>query len=110
MDTIARFEALLAAGTDNGMLRLTLGQAYLKRGDADAAAAHLEEAVRHDPDYSAAWKLLGRAEMARGDAEAARTALESGIEVATRRGDKQTVREIQVFLKRLDRARDAATD
>src|SRR3954470_7783913 len=61
MDAAGRFEALLAAGKDNALLRFSLGSHYLKAGDAPRAVTHLREAVRQDPRYSAAWKLLGKA-------------------------------------------------
>src|SRR4030067_3663528 len=61
MPSIADFEAMLAAGRDNALLRFSLGNEYLKQGDAIKAAEHLRRAVEHDPKYSAAWKLLGRA-------------------------------------------------
>ena len=61
MDAADRFEALLAAGKDGALLRFSLGMHYLKAGEAARAAGHLREAVRQDPQYSAAWKLLGKA-------------------------------------------------
>jgi len=61
MDAAERFEALLAAGKDNALLRFSLGMHYLKAGDAPRAVSHLREAVRQDPKYSAAWKILGKA-------------------------------------------------
>lgn len=98
---IERLEQMLAAGEDNALLRFSLGNAYLK-SDPAAAAQHLRRAVEHDPDYSAAWKLLGRAEAAAGETAAARASFERGIEVAEARGDVQAAREMRVFLKRLD--------
>ena len=104
MDAVERFEAMLASGKDNALLRFGLGNEYLKAGDAGRAAEHLARAVAHDPGYSAAWKLLGKALVQSGrDAEAAQ-AYRSGIEAAERRGDKQAAREMAVFLKRLEKA------
>ena len=57
-----------------------------------------------DPGYSAAWKLLGKAAAAAGDAAAAIAAYRAGIEAAERKGDKQAVKEMRVFLRRLERA------
>lgn len=100
MSMIERLQSMLDAGTDNAMLRFTLGSEHLKAGDAASAATHLRAAVEHDPGYSAAWKLLGRALAGQGlDAEALE-AFESGIRVAEERGDKQASREMQVFAKR----------
>lgn len=103
MSRAAALEALLAKGQDNALLRYSLGNEYLNAGDAGAAATHLERAVAHDPDYSAAWKLLGKARAAEGLTAGARTAWEQGIAAAKRKGDKQAEKEMLVFLKRLAR-------
>lgn len=98
---VKRFEKLLEQGQDNAMLRFTLGQGYLKNGDPAKAAAHLARAVEHDREYSAAWKLYGRALAESGDQERAAAVYREGIEVAEEKGDKQAVKEMQVFLRRL---------
>jgi len=98
---IENLEKLLAAGKDGALLRFGLGNAYAQAGRLDDAIAHLRRAVELDPDYSAAWKLLGKTLAAAGDSGAARTAYESGIAAAERKGDKQALREMQVFLRRL---------
>jgi len=103
---IEKFEAMLAGGQDNALLRFSLGNAYLQAGQAELAARHLREAVRHDPGYSAAWKLLGKALQASGDVAGASVAFDEGIRVAEARGDIQAAREMRVFVKRLNRPRD----
>lgn len=73
------------------------------RGDARDAIDHLEQAVKMEPEYTAAWKAYGRAlAMERRDEEA-RDAYQRGIEVARASGDRQAVREMEVFLRRLDK-------
>ena len=104
MGLVERFEAMLASGRDDALLRFGLGMQYLQAGDAAKAADHLRRAVTHDPDYSAAWKLLGKALAQAGDAEAAADAYRSGIAVAERKGDKQAAKEMSVFLRRLEKA------
>lgn len=99
----AALEAALAAGQDTALLRFTLGDLLVKAGEFDAAIHHLEQAVGLDPDYSAAWKLLGRTQLQAGKPEAARDALTRGLAVARAKGDRQAEREMQVFLKRVDR-------
>lgn len=102
MPSIADFEAMLAQGRDNALLRFSLGNEYLKQGDPAKAAEHLRRAVGHDPKYSAAWKLLGRALT---EAEAWQEALEAyrqGIAVAEARGDKQAAKEMGVFARRVE--------
>lgn len=96
-------EAMLARGEDNSLLRFTLGDLYLKADEPALAAEHLAEAVRQQPDYSAAWKLYGRALVAAGRAQEAERAFADGIRVAEARGDMQAVKEMRVFLKRLQK-------
>ena len=100
---IERFEAMLAAGRDDVLLRFGLGNEYLRAGEAAKAAGHLRRAVELDPGYSAAWKLLGKALAQAGDAPAAIEAYRQGITAATAKGDKQAAREMAVFLKRLEK-------
>ncbi len=100
MDAIARFEQLLAQGRDNALLRFGLGQAYLKAGRARQAVEHLRQAVKHNPDYSAAWQGLGQALTALQQPEQALQAYESGIAVAQRKGDVQASKVMQVLSKR----------
>ncbi|MEJ2059961.1 MAG: tetratricopeptide repeat protein [Gammaproteobacteria bacterium] len=101
---IENLEKMLAQGQDNALLRYTLGAEYLKQGDAERATVHLRAALEHDPDYSAAWKLLGKAYSEAGERETAMEAYRKGIEIAGRRGDKQAEKEMQVFLRRLEKS------
>lgn len=99
-------EKLLTKGQDSAVLRFGLGQACLKEADYAAAALHLAQAVAQNPHYSAAWKLLGKAQLESGvpDARAqAQASWQQGLQVAEQQGDTQTVKEITVFLKRLQK-------
>jgi predicted Zn-dependent protease len=107
MSVIQNFEAMLARGQDSALLRYGLGNAYLNQADPDSAIPHLAEAVRLDPGYSAAWKLYGKALAAGGDHAAAVAALGQGIATAEAKGDVQAAREMQVFLKRAQKALDS---
>ncbi|QPF76630.1 tetratricopeptide repeat protein [Roseateles sp. DAIF2] len=104
----ANLERLLASGRDGALLRFGLGQALLHEEQPAAAAEHLREATRQDPAYSAAWKLLGKAleRLDRGDE--AEAAWRQGLAAAEQRGDLQSTKEINVFLKRRARAKLAA--
>lgn len=105
MDGLAqRLESMLAKGQDNLLLRFSLGKAYTEQEAYDAAVPHLRAALAFDPGYSVAWKWLGKALQGQGDLAGARAAWQAGQEAAEARGDKQVVKELQVFLKRLDRA------
>ncbi len=105
MGMIENFESMLRAGKDSALLRFSLGNEYLKVGNAEAAVPHLRAAVALDDGYSAAWKLLGKALAATADSEGAMDAYRSGISAATEKGDKQAVKEMGVFLKRLEKAK-----
>ena len=100
---IANLEALIAAGKDSPAVRFGLGKACLERSDATASRTHLERAVELDPSYSAAWKLLGKACAAGGDTSAAADAYRRGIAAASAKGDRQAAKEMEVFLRRLER-------
>lgn len=100
---IETLEKMLAAGKDSALLRFGLGKGWLDAGDPVRAATHLGRCVVLDPDYSAAWKLLGKAWLAGGQPQAAREAWQRGLSVAGSKGDQQARKEMQVFLRRLDR-------
>jgi len=104
MTTPDSLEKLLARGVDNALLRFGLGKGYLDAGEPARAAEHLQQCLGFDPNYSAAWKLLGQACQRQGLGEEARQAWHNGLEVARKRGDKQTEKEMLVFLRRLEKA------
>ncbi|MEP6882317.1 MAG: hypothetical protein ABI866_10010 [Dokdonella sp.] len=99
----ARLRKQLDGPRDGALLRFSLGNALLSEGDANAAVVEFRAATAFDPNYSAAWKLLGNALRESGDRTGAIHAYQCGIEVADARGDKQAAKEMQVFLRRLDK-------
>ena len=101
ISTVASLEKLLAAGKDSALLRFGLGSAYLTADNAPQAVEHLRRAVAFDPAYSAAWKLLGKALAAAGREAEALAAYRDGIAAAEKKGDKQAMKEMQVFARRL---------
>lgn len=101
---LEQLERMLAAGKESALLRYSLGNEHLKRGDPAAAAAHLRRAIELDPKYSAAYKLLGKAYLDAGNAQAAADTYRTGIEVAEQNGDKQAAKEMSVFLKRAEKS------
>lgn len=103
MGLIENLEGMLARGQDNALLRFSLGSAYLKAADAERAVAHLAQAVAHDPQYSAAWKLYGKALTEAGRVQDAVAAFDSGIAVAEAKGDIQAAKEMRVFRKRAEK-------
>jgi tetratricopeptide (TPR) repeat protein len=103
MSIIERLEATLAQGNENVQLRFGLASAYFREKRFEDARQHAAVAVELDPDYSAAWRLLGRSLLELDEKAEAKTAFEKGIEAAEQRGDMQLVKEMSVFLKRLQR-------
>ena len=100
---IANLEKLLGGPRDGALLRYSLGNEYLKAGNAAVAASHLRAAVERDAGYSAAWKLLGKALAESGQSTEALAAYAQGIVVAEAKGDIQAAKEMTVFARRLRR-------
>jgi predicted Zn-dependent protease len=102
-DLVTKLTRMLDAGRDNALLRFSLGSEFLKAGNPELAAEHLRAAVKHDPAYSAAWKLLGRALTESGRPTDALAAYREGIRVAEGKGDKQAAKEMTVFARRIEK-------
>ena len=100
MTMIENLHSMLERGVDSALLRYSLGNEFLKLGNADAAISHLRQALQFDHEYSAAWKALGKALASSGNHEEAVDVLGHGIEVAERRGDIQAAKEMNVFRSR----------
>lgn len=100
---IPSLEKLIGTPRDGALLRYSLGNEYLKAGDAARATEQLREAVARDPGYSAAWKALGRALADSGRDAEALEAWQRGIEAAHAKGDKQAEKEMTVFARRIEK-------
>lgn len=103
MALVDTLETMLARGQDTALLRYSLGGEFLKLEQHDKACEHLRQAVKFDPQFSAAWKLLGKALTGNGLIVEAIKAYEEGIRVAQAKGDKQAAKEMGIFLKRLQK-------
>ena len=103
-DRIAEFKEVAELMPDDPVVRFGLAGAYLDAGQPENAADEYREAIRLKPDYSAAHRGLGRGLERAGRLEEARAAYQQGLEVAARTGDLQTGKEIEVFLRRLEKA------
>jgi uncharacterized protein HemY len=97
------FRKLLEKDPDNPMILYSLGTELFKEGRYLEAREHLARAVENKPDYSVAYRTLGRAHYELHENAEARRVFAKGREVAQENGDLQTVREIDVFLRRLDK-------
>ena len=97
------FRKLLDRDPNNPMILYSLGTELFKEGRYPEARDHLARAVENKPDYSVAYRTLGRAHYELHEDAEARRVFTRGREVAEENGDLQTVREIDVFLRRLDK-------
>lgn len=101
------FRKLLNRDPDNPMVLCSLGIELFKEERYTEAREHLERAVANKPDYSVAYRTLGRTLYELHEDEAARDVFARGREVAEKNGDLQTVKEIDVFTRRLDKRQSA---
>lgn len=97
---IQKLLKMLEDGRDSPLLRFSLAKALMAARQFGDAAQHLREAVRQDPDYSAAWAALGECRTQLGDDEGAVVAWTEGSAVAMKRGDIQAKRQMEVRLRR----------
>ena len=97
------FRKLLERDPENPMVLYSLGTELFKEGEYGEAREHLGNAVRNKPDYSVAYRTLGRVLVELGEYEEARRVFDEGREVAQKNGDLQTVKEIDVFARRLEK-------
>lgn len=97
------FRNLLEKDPENPMILYSLGVELFKEKNYPEARDHLERAVANKPDYSVAYRTLGRTLFEMREDQAARDVFEKGREIAQENGDLQTVKEIDVFSKRLEK-------
>jgi Flp pilus assembly protein TadD len=99
---LEQFRAIVALEPDDYFSRFGYASALYDAGRYPEAVREFREALRLKPDYSAAFRDLGKAlERSGADVEAMQV-YSQGIPVAERNGDLQTLKEMQVFLKRLE--------
>lgn len=85
------------------MVLYSLGNELFKEGNYGEARDHFKRAIENKPDYSVAYRMLGRAHFELHEDTDARNIFMKGKEVARENGDLQTIREIDVFLRRLEK-------
>lgn len=97
------FRKLAEKDPENPMILFSLGNELFKEKEYEEAKKHLSKAVENKPDYSVAFRTLGRTHFELGEYDEARAVFEKGREVAQGNGDLQTVKEMDVFMKRLEK-------
>jgi Flp pilus assembly protein TadD len=100
-----QFRQLVDMDPDDYLARFGYASALVEAGQYQAAIQEFREAIRLKPDYSAAIRDLGRALEKVGAYDEAMQVYRQGIPIAERRGDLQTMKEMQVFLRRLEQGR-----
>lgn len=96
-----RLLGMLEQGHDNLLLRFGLGKACTEEGQPNEAIVHLQKAIEFDPSHASSWFWLGRAYMDAGELDRAQTAFEQALAHAEEKGEQQTVKMVQVFIRRL---------
>lgn len=104
------FRKLLDRDPNNPMVLYSLGGELFKEERYEEAREYLARAVENKPDYSVAYRMLGRSLMELGEYDEAREAFVRGRAVAEKNGDFQTVKEIDVFSKRMEKRAGRADD
>lgn len=103
MDRSEQLRKFIAASPDEAFPRYALALELKGKGDAQGAAAELEELLRRKPDYLAAYLQLGMLLQALDRAAEARDALVRGQEVARGQGNTHTLSELTQALETLPR-------
>lgn len=101
---LEQFKELAALDPEDPVVHYGLGSEHLKLGELAEAAVAFRRAIALQPDYSAAYRELGKALEKLDQRAEAITAYRQGKQVAQQKGDLQTGKEIDVFLKRLGAA------
>jgi tetratricopeptide (TPR) repeat protein len=93
---------------EDELVHYGLAQEYMKVGRFEDAAASLKRVIELKPDYAAAYRERGKALEKTGNLEEAKGSLLEGRRLAEQHGDGQTVKEIDVYLKRIEKKNAAS--
>ena len=106
---LEQFRQIVDLDPDDYFSHFGYASALFDVGRYPEAVLEFREAIRLKPDYSAAFRDLGKALEKSGAYAEAGQAYRQGIPIAERNGDLQTLKEMQVFLKRLEQAQGQET-
>lgn len=96
-----QFKELVQLALDDPLVHYGLGSEHLKLAEYEEAAAAFRRTIELKSDYSAAYRELGKTLTKLNQEKEAIEIYQQGRTIACEKGDLQTVREIDVFLKRL---------
>ncbi len=99
---LEQFRQIVEMDPDDYFSHFGYAGALFEAGHYPEAVREYREAIRLKPDYSAAIRDLGKALEKVGAYDEAMQVYRQGIPIAERNGDLQTLKEMQVFLRRLE--------
>lgn len=106
---IEAFEAMVKESPDEALVWYGLASEYLKLERWGDAVRALQNVVRCNPDYTAAYQMLGAALKSQGRVEEARHAWRDGIAAATRTGAWKAGQHMEGLLAQADAESDEPT-
>jgi tetratricopeptide (TPR) repeat protein len=106
---LEQFRQIVDMDPDDYFSHFGYASALCDAGRYAEAVREFRAAIRLKPDYSAAFRDLGRALEKTGAHAEAIQVYHEGIPIAERNGDLQTLKEMQVFLKRLEQGKGRET-
>ena len=106
---LEQFREIVDLDPDDYFSHFGYASALFDAGRYLEAVVEYREAIRLKPDYSAAFRDLGKALERSGALAEAKQVYCQGIPIAERNGDLQTLKEMRVFLKRLEQGQGQGT-
>ena len=102
-DTIDDIKNLLKIYPNDVVLLTSLGKMYFNDHSYVEAINTFKQVIEINPEYSVTYQFLGKTLMAVNNSSGAEKIYIKGIKMAEKTGDLQTKKEIEVFLKRVQK-------
>jgi len=99
---IEQITKMLASSPDDVFLSFALAMEQVKAGQQEQAVAGFRRVIELDPDYVPAYTQLSNTLIALGRKDEAKAVLASGVQAATRAGDKHAAGKMREALTLLD--------
>ena len=106
---LEQFRQIVEMDPDDYFSHFGYASALFEAGHYQQAVQEFRQAIRLKPDYSAAFRDLGKALEKTGAHAEAMQVYREGMPIAERNGDLQTLKEMQVFLRRLEQGKGRDT-
>jgi folate-binding protein YgfZ len=101
-DRIGLFEKALQLNPEDPLANFGIGGAYLELKDFAKAIGPFQKAVQGQPNHSVAYLSLGKSLEGAGQIQEAKAIYHAGIDVASRKGDRMPLEEMQQRLEILE--------